>query len=147
VRHRLGPLASPSRTLSVTVSDGAAGTGTKAAFDGYDLQQAPAPSGSQSWGDWFKSSAWGAAKWLTFGKLKMLEDIPKTIQHVGGLVGLTMDLTGEDKENILSVTMCECRTVRVVAAPAHGACVAAAKQPPRLEYGGRCCNALQKNGS
>ncbi len=47
---------------------------------------------------------------MTFGMWKTLGDVRKTMEHLGGLVGLVMDLNGEDKENILSVTLCEYRT-------------------------------------
>jgi hypothetical protein len=43
------------------------------------------------------------SKWLFIGQLIAI------IQRVGGLVGLTMNLNGEDKEDILSFILCECR--------------------------------------
>jgi hypothetical protein len=67
------------------------------------------PPAASQW-DELKSSLVGAFDWMTFGMWKTLGDVRKTMEHLGGLVGLVMDLNGEDKENILSVTLCEYRT-------------------------------------
>ncbi|KAG2501443.1 hypothetical protein HYH03_001226 [Edaphochlamys debaryana] len=81
------------------------GTGTKAAYDGYD---APAPKlRRSSWlgrlGSVLGTVALSPVRLLnvlTWGWAKRLANIPKSILHVGGLVGLTMDTNGEDKENM-----------------------------------------------
>ncbi|KAG2501439.1 hypothetical protein HYH03_001222 [Edaphochlamys debaryana] len=78
------------------------GTGTKASYDGYNP---PNPATKRTWGQWFTGGLLGAANWVSRGKLTGVENIPGTIAHVGELVGLAMDLNGEDKENIMKVTL------------------------------------------
>ncbi|KAG2452638.1 hypothetical protein HYH02_002872 [Chlamydomonas schloesseri] len=82
------------------------GTGTKVAFDGYNpVRENPKLKGLLFWGmqlglfdKWARSFAQAPVNGL---KEKGPRAVVNAAKAVGGLVGLTMSINGEDKENIL----------------------------------------------